>query len=255
MVSKRFGRLTVVRYAPEVGKYHVECVCSCGNVFTTSQYNLIGGSTRSCGCLAQENRAASGARNAFDLTGRVFGMLTALERTSAPGECKTVKWRFRCVCGREKVLGGCYVTCGQIVSCGCAVGTIVRAASFRKRSRDYRNNRLACDPIFRLSFRFRAAVRKSLRRFVSQKLANWERCLGYTVDDLRLRLDSTMPVGYSWDDFYAGRLHIDHMRPLASFVFAGKDDPAFLEAWSLDNLQLLTAGDNMTKHDKWTGIC
>lgn len=59
LVGKRFGRLTVIKFAGMVknGKTNVstwECVCDCGNTVTVRRHNLVSGQTRSCGCLLAE---------------------------------------------------------------------------------------------------------------------------------------------------------------------------------------------------------
>lgn len=52
-----FGRLTVVRKAPEPCMW--ECVCTCGSVRLYTGTNLRTGNTTSCGCLHREQLAAS----------------------------------------------------------------------------------------------------------------------------------------------------------------------------------------------------
>lgn len=82
----------------------------------------------------------------------------------------------------------------------------------------------------------------------SAGLAKWWAALGYTVTDLVAHLQSTMPAGSTWDDFLAGRLHIDHKRPRAAFDLT--DIEQVRQCWSLGNLQLLTAADNIAKSDR-----
>ena len=45
-----FGRLTVVNSEGQ----SCNCLCSCGNRMTTTRWKLIGGHTKSCGCLRSE---------------------------------------------------------------------------------------------------------------------------------------------------------------------------------------------------------
>lgn len=54
ITGQRFGRLVVLRYAPEwkVGYWRVRC--DCGTEFFTEGQALRRGRTRSCGCLRQE---------------------------------------------------------------------------------------------------------------------------------------------------------------------------------------------------------
>ena len=73
----------------------------------------------------------------------------------------------------------------------------------------------------------------------------------YTVEELICRLKSTLPVGYTWDDYMSGKLHLDHIRPISSFSFTSTDNPDFYKCWGLDNLQLLTAHHNLSKNDSY----
>lgn len=51
--GKRFGRLLVIgpTTARRLGERWWELVCDCGNVVVASSHALIGGTTKSCGCL------------------------------------------------------------------------------------------------------------------------------------------------------------------------------------------------------------
>jgi hypothetical protein len=59
LTGQRFGRLTVIRYDhSEHDGVHWLCKCDCGNEKVAAGYSLRSGQTRSCGCLANEVRAA-----------------------------------------------------------------------------------------------------------------------------------------------------------------------------------------------------
>ena len=59
LTGQRFGRLTVTRYDhSEHDGAHWLCKCDCGTEKVIMQNNFIYGQTRSCGCLANEMRAA-----------------------------------------------------------------------------------------------------------------------------------------------------------------------------------------------------
>ena len=52
-----FGRLIVVGFSHrKKSRYFWECKCSCGNITVKDISLLVSGNTRSCGCLAYENR-------------------------------------------------------------------------------------------------------------------------------------------------------------------------------------------------------
>lgn len=58
LTGQRFGRLTVLSQAESHGKQRKQirwrCLCDCGNETTVYKSSLIGGLTRSCGCLRRE---------------------------------------------------------------------------------------------------------------------------------------------------------------------------------------------------------
>lgn len=69
--------------------------------------------------------------------------------------------------------------------------------------------------------------------------------LGYSLQELISHLEKQFTEGMSWDNY--GQWHIDHIKPVCSFRFASKEDPAFKECWSLNNLRPLWAKDNLQK--------
>lgn len=102
----------------------------------------------------------------------------------------------------------------------------------------------------RMRTRLRQGVKRGLRN-PDAKSVTFSR-IGYSVQDLVGRLESTMPSDASWSDFMNGRLHIDHIRPLASFDLS--DESQIIEAYALSNLQLLWARDNIRKNSMWNGV-
>lgn len=126
------------------------------------------------------------------------------------------------------------------------------AEQFRRRYRE--------DPEFALKERVRAALRRKrqghklgdlIRGAVIRngKSGKAESFLGYTMAHLRAHLEAQFTTGMNWDEFCAGRIHIDHIRPLASFDLS--DINELKRAWQMDNLQPLWAEDNLRKGAKW----
>jgi hypothetical protein len=144
------------------------------------------------------------------------------------------------------------------------------AQEWRDKNRDHRNN------INRLWVaENREKVRKSNREFDSRRYAtdkgridaliatgmrhclkdgknerHWEELVGYSWDRLKTRLIKTLPIGYTWEDFMVGDLHIDHIIPKRVFNYEKPEDIDFQRCWSLSNLQLLPAKENMSKSGK-----
>lgn len=115
MAGMRFSHLVVQREDVERtkdGKVRWHCRCDCGNEKSISGKDIRSGATKSCGCLGANHRV-------IDLTGRVFGRLTALRRDAS--RINGVYWLCKCSCGGEKSVVSGSLTKGMTVSCGCAI--------------------------------------------------------------------------------------------------------------------------------------
>jgi len=75
----------------------------------------------------------------------------------------------------------------------------------------------------------------------------WKILVGYGIEKLEKRLNKTMPVGYGWQNFLNGELHIDHIIPINAFNFTKPEHEDFKKCWALKNLQLLPAIENISK--------
>ena len=113
----RFGRLMVLNPARAIGRrMRWVCACDCGQTTEVASGDLRKGSTVSCGCF----RLVFGRSNAGALQGRKFGRLSVLERSGSAGR-RGVLWRCRCSCGKETDALATDLTCGRVISCGCAL--------------------------------------------------------------------------------------------------------------------------------------
>lgn len=55
ITGKRFGRLVAIKFShSKGGHYFWECLCDCGNKVVIGKGNIVGGHTKSCGCLRRE---------------------------------------------------------------------------------------------------------------------------------------------------------------------------------------------------------
>lgn len=55
LVSKKFGRLTVLKFIPDNSKYsQFLCQCDCGRIKIQKSFDLTSGNAKSCGCLNKE---------------------------------------------------------------------------------------------------------------------------------------------------------------------------------------------------------
>ena len=120
----------------------------------------------------------------------------------------------------------------------------------QKASKKRSYNKLKHDLKYRLNARIRNGIHGCLK--ISVKAGRrWEDLVGYSWEQLKIRLQYTMPKGYTWDDFMTGKLHVDHIRPINSFDFSVPEDLQFQQCWALSNLQLLPASENIRKGAKY----
>ena len=115
--------------------------------------------------------------------------------------------------------------------------------------REWQKNRKANDPKFKLNSNIATAIGKSLRGNKAGK--HWESLVGYTLQDLMSRLSVNFQEGMSWEKLLNGEIHIDHKKPKSLFNFKTPEEQAFKDCWSLANLQLLWAEDNLRKNNKF----
>lgn len=122
LVGRRFGRLVVIgRDGYGKGnKPKWKCICDCKNETTVFECNLIRKHTTSCGCGKSE--AISKAKF-VDLTGRQFGLLTAIEPIDKD-KWGNYRWICECACGNRKISSAGNLVNGHCYSCGCASSRI-----------------------------------------------------------------------------------------------------------------------------------
>lgn len=106
-----YGILTVLRQGKtKDGRSGWVCKCQCGNEIIVRGPDLRAHKYRSCGCLKGTDRA-------IDITGQTFNYLTAIRYEYTKN--KKQYWTFKCICGREVILGKNQVTANKTKSCGC----------------------------------------------------------------------------------------------------------------------------------------
>lgn len=114
--------------------------------------------------------------------------------------------------------------------------------------------RLRLDPDFALRRRVHRQLTKQrrgqrtadlLRAALKREGTTSVAVFGYSIPELRRHLERQFSRGMTWAKFCAGEIHIDHIRPLASFDLS--DPERVIEAWSLPNLRPMWAGHNRRK--------
>ena len=118
LTGKRYGHLTALKRVKGDSRYATwECRCDCGNYIYAESRKLQSGKLISCGCVKNENTKKRAGRKAEDLTGRVYGRLTVLERIE--NRNSMVMWKCRCSCGQTTTASSQDLTMGLKKSCGC----------------------------------------------------------------------------------------------------------------------------------------
>jgi len=113
---------------------------------------------------------------------------------------------------------------------------------------EWYNQKLKTDLKYNLNHKIGHAIYLSIRR--NKNGRSWESLTGYNLTDLKKRLNETMPAGFTWQDLFNGKLHIDHIIPIDAFNFTRPEHTDFKRCWALSNLRLLPAQENMIKHNK-----
>lgn len=117
LTGKRFGKLVVVRYNPEVSAQHKnrrisywDCKCDCGNITTVDRNSLMTGNTKSCGkCSVSKEE---------DISGQKFGRLTAI-KCMGKNSYNIPIWYCKCDCGGNITTDIYKLKSGGARSCGC----------------------------------------------------------------------------------------------------------------------------------------
>lgn len=112
--------------------------------------------------------------------------------------------------------------------------------------RNYRNG----SPQRKISVRLRNRINMVLRyKQGIEKKTSTEALLGCSIEKAKEWLEAQFTEDMTWDAFLAGEIHIDHIRPCASFDLTKKSEQ--LECFNWKNLQPLWAKDNLEKGAKF----
>lgn len=117
MIGKTFGRLTVMSVSPKDPSLasrclRYNCLCECGKEVVVNGASLRSNHTTSCGC----SRKGS---NITDITGKVFGLLTAIRYIGTSTGDRRAVWLCECECGKEVEVNSHLLLGGHVTSCGC----------------------------------------------------------------------------------------------------------------------------------------
>jgi hypothetical protein len=117
--------------------------------------------------------------------------------------------------------------------------------SLNEYKRVYEKNKKDSDPSYKLACYTRTAIYTCLKERNINKYENTFNLLPYTLEELIVHLENQFTDGMTWENY--GDWHVDHIKPMTSFIMESPEDKEFQECWALKNLQPLWAEDNLSK--------
>jgi hypothetical protein len=105
-----------------------------------------------------------------------------------------------------------------------------------------------------LYHRMSQSVRSAL--LGSKRKCKWENLLGYSVEELKAHLESQFTEEMTWDKFFGGGIHIDHVIPRMNFNYISPNDLQFKQCWALSNLRPIWPKENSVSgaHARWNRL-
>lgn len=91
-------------------------------------------------------------------------------------------------------------------------------------------------------------LRSRINHFVKSRTKTTTQLLGCSHEELKFHLESKFQLGMTWENYGRTGWHIDHIRPLSSFILSNPEE--LEKACHYTNLQPLWAKDNILKSNK-----
>ena len=126
---------------------------------------------------------------------------------------------------------------------------LIAKRKFSQYIKVYQVNRYKTDEKFRLDRNISRSIRRSLKNG-SNRHNHWKSILGYTIVELKEKLISTIPEGYTWQDYIDRELELDHIKPVGAFNYKKVTDKEFRKSWGLKNLRLIPKKINRIKSNR-----
>jgi len=112
-----------------------------------------------------------------------------------------------------------------------------------------RSHRNKNDPQYKSSTLLRSRLSSALKNAKAKKHSNTMDLLGCNIEFFIEHIASQFTAGMSWDKFGYKGIHLDHIKPCASFDLTDQEQQRECFHWS--NLQPLWAEDNMKKGSRY----
>lgn len=124
----------------------------------------------------------------------------------------------------------------------------------REYIRIWTSDRYRHDPLFNLVTKVRRRIHMALRGAFhgTRKADGTINLIGCSYDELKRHIEKQFTPGMTWEKCFSGEIHLDHIRPCASFDLT--DNAQQMECFHYTNLQPLWAQENLRKHAKYQEI-
>ena len=119
--------------------------------------------------------------------------------------------------------------------------------AYHKKENDRKRERYASDQSYRAMAKLRAAMYQAFKLQGIRKHSRSQTLLGTPINEVRAYLEKMFVGDMNWDN-----VHIDHIRPCASFDLSRLEDAR--ECFHYTNLQPLFAKDNLQKSSRYNGV-
>lgn len=103
-----------------------------------------------------------------------------------------------------------------------------------------------------IAYRIRNLIGNRIRKVLKQKdfSKQYKSCLDYlpyTMEELKVHLESQFQPGMTWENYGKYGWHIDHIKPMNTFNIISMECEDFKKCWALSNLRPLWAKDNWSR--------
>lgn len=105
-------------------------------------------------------------------------------------------------------------------------------------------------PTLRMEYNLRSRMRIALNNASSKKKGHFWEIMGCTGKELKTYIEALFTESMSWDLYKEGEIHLDHIRPCASFDLSNAQEQKL--CFNYRNLQPMWAKENLSKADKWS---
>lgn len=240
-LGKTFGRLKVLEITGRDARSMplVRCSCECGNEHVGNLWNLVDGSTTSCGCLRREILALPTPDRPPSRRKK-----KAYPQTPEKHRENQIKWvrenpeKVAAIAARHRTKHATKVKAEK-------------SGWFKKNRGKINkkiNERFATDPIFRIESLLRGRIRKMVRLRGAVKAESALKLVGCSLNQFHAHIESLFTEGMTWGKFMHGEIHLDHKTPVSLFDL--RDPEQQRAAFRYTNHQPLWAFDNLSKNDR-----